>query len=419
MRLINTYTLQLEEFTGKPPSYAILSHTWTGEEVSLQEFTSPSPPIHKEGYAKITNSCAITRKQVRTMLDKLFENTSFNWGGMNDGKQFLEYLWVDTCCIDKSSSAELSESINSMFRWYRDSRIFYAYLADVSSGPDFAIDFRRSKWFRRGWTLQELIAPCDVHFYSKEWDLLGTRDNLADLIAEVTSIDSVLLRRNSVALSRNTDIDVMLDSFSVARRMSWAAERKTTREEDIAYCLMGIFKINMPLLYGEGQRAFLRLQEEIVKVYNDQSILAWQHPNDPDGTFVIPPISSLWAMHPSFFHKWVDVSFSKPQVPMSLDSRGLELEVDLLTDFEPPLMNGTSFAILQGHIHGDHLSRPAIQLDPIVGLEGMFRRKSGSPLLVLRRGATPHIDFVGPEPYFSELPMSQEGFISERQCKIA
>lgn len=357
MRLINTSTLKLEQPQVRKFSYAILSHTWSDDEVSFQEFTSRRPPTEKEGYTKIVNSCDIAR------------NNKLSRG----------YLWVDTCCIDKSSSAELSESINSMYKWYSDSAICYAYLADVSSSnPDWINAFQQSKWFTRGWTLQELVAPSDVHFYSKEWKFLGTRQGLSKYIAEITSIDPDLLCEGNPSI-----IHGMLGSFSVARRMSWAAERRTTREEDMAYCLMGIFDINMPLLYGEGQRAFLRLQQEIVKVCNDQSILAWQD------SLLSETSTSLFAPHPGAFHKEVNVFHAKPQVPMSLDSRGLELDVDLLAGIDNSYSTSGTFAVLQGHLSHDYLARPAILLDPIAGLEGVFTRAVCSPLFVFRRTASP------------------------------
>jgi len=203
-----------------------------------------------------------------------------------------------SCCIDKNSLTELSESINSMFRWYRDAAICYAYLSDVddenslsdlnfqfepnyrrgdnSPGSDkvnllemhaLRVAFSKSRWFERGWTLQELIAPDRVVFFAKYWCRLGSKEVLSALIESITGIDkSVLLpAEDRTALS----------SISIAARMSWAARRRTTRLEDRAYCLLGIFDVNMPLLYGEGNRAFLRLQEEIMKTHGDQSLFAW------------------------------------------------------------------------------------------------------------------------------------------------
>ncbi|TBU37284.1 hypothetical protein BD309DRAFT_631896 [Dichomitus squalens] len=181
----------------------------------------------------------------------------------------FRWLWTDTCCIDKTNSVELSEAMASMYRWYECASNCYALLDDVPSveveDPRHPTSsFRRSRWHRRGWTLQELIAPCSVIFLSKGWKVIGNKHTLADLIEEVTGIDRYVLTHER-----------RVEDCSVACRMSWAAGRETRRVEDEAYCLMGIFGVYMPILYGEGRNAFLRLQEEIVKKTSDQSIFAW------------------------------------------------------------------------------------------------------------------------------------------------
>jgi hypothetical protein len=183
--------------------------------------------------------------------------------------------------IDKSSSAELSEAINSMYMWYQKATICYAYLSDIFSAalvrnPDWSgiFDvkrrFKHSRWFTRGWTLQELLAPAVLEFYSADWQPFGTKEQLKAEISEITGI-------NPLALSGDP-----LSNFNVAEKMSWAAERQTTRLEDKAYCLLGIFEVNMPLLYGEGSRAFLRLQEHVMQVIEDYSIMAWPGRNYDD-----------------------------------------------------------------------------------------------------------------------------------------
>ncbi|RYP71079.1 hypothetical protein DL771_005013 [Monosporascus sp. 5C6A] len=249
MRLLNTCTWEMKEFVSDAhiPPYAILSHTWgsTEDECSFQEWQHlPALAIkQKEGFQKIEYCCRQAAK---------------------DG---LEWVWIDTCCIDKTSSAELTEAINSMFRWYRNAEICYAYLSDVSRlGRASTVHQRleRSRWFTRGWTLQELIAPAEVVFYSMDWDHIGTKSELSASISSITKIDAPFLD------SKN------LLSTSLAQRMSWAAHRETSRTEDIAYCLLGIFDVNMPLIYGEGMKAFQRLQEEIIKSYPyDYSLFAW------------------------------------------------------------------------------------------------------------------------------------------------
>ncbi|KAI0767526.1 heterokaryon incompatibility protein-domain-containing protein [Fomes fomentarius] len=177
------------------------------------------------------------------------------------------YIWIDSCCIDKSSSSELSEAINSMFNWYSNAAICYAYLVDVPDDDDPHVSdsgFSKSRWFRRGWTLQELVAPKIVVFFSSGWRVLGTKSTLASVIAKKTRIQPAIL-----------SLEEPLHTVSVAARMSWASRRTCTRVEDHAYSLLGIFDINMPTLYGEGSRAFMRLQEEIMKKIPDQSLFAW------------------------------------------------------------------------------------------------------------------------------------------------
>ncbi|RNJ54463.1 hypothetical protein D7B24_000436 [Verticillium nonalfalfae] len=280
MRLINTTTLELKTAYGYgTPLYAILSHTWGDDEFLFEHLQAGITQHQKDtpsrGLSKILETCQRAK---------------------NDG---LEYAWVDTCCIDKSSSAELSEAINSMFRWYEDSAACYIYLEDVSNRgrQGGVVNISHSRWFRRGWTLQELIAPYGATFFDKDWNEIGTRTEISEHIVAITGIDNAILERQHAPVD---NIDVrspvgrtgtmyrcgycndpktllsMMQQHSVGARMHWAARRATTRQEDTAYCLLGLFGINMPLLYGEGDKAFARLQGEIVRRYPaDQSILAW------------------------------------------------------------------------------------------------------------------------------------------------
>jgi len=191
----------------------------------------------------------------------------------------LDYFWIDTCCIDKSSSAELSEAINSMFRWYRDSTVCYAYLSDLADPPNAIVvadvnsmaramnkQLANSAWFTRGWTLQELIAPRKLIFYTASWTEVAEKNNwyLRRRIEKQTGIPVPVLLTGDFS------------RCSLAQRMSWASSRRTTRLEDEAYCLLGIFEVHMPLLYGEGEHAFLRLQEAIIRQSDDLSIFAWK-----------------------------------------------------------------------------------------------------------------------------------------------
>ncbi|KAI8648415.1 HET domain-containing protein [Fusarium sp. Ph1] len=252
MRLLEVNLRTLQDFTDETRvSYAILSHRWEDDEVSFQDLTQGTASQRK-GYQKVDNFCLLAKREG------------------------FRYVWIDTCCIDKSSSAELSEAINSMYRWYQQADTCYAYLSDCSyegvSRPG-STQFQESQWFTRGWTLQELIAPAEVVFLSAEWREFGTRRRLCVQVSNITKIDEGVLRNPE-----------FLDSFCAAKKLSWAATRKTTKLEDQAYSLMGLFDVNMPLLYGEGNKAFLRLQTEILRTSNDQSLFAWiENPgNAPD-----------------------------------------------------------------------------------------------------------------------------------------
>ena len=243
MWLLHTKQFTLRHFERPPPKYAILSHVWRRDEPSFSDFSTTQPKNISGTFGKIACCCRQARLE------------GFDW------------VWIDTCCIDKTNSVELSEAINSMYQWYANATVCYAYLYDVAPGenpgaPDSS--FRRSVWFTRGWTLQELVAPGEVVFFSREWSVLGTKDFFADLLQEITRIDAdVLVHR------------VPLASVPVARRLSWASGRKTTRVEDEAYCLMGIFDINMPTIYGEGARSFRRLYEEIMRFSLDHTLFTW------------------------------------------------------------------------------------------------------------------------------------------------
>ncbi len=161
------------------------------------------------------------------------------------------------------AALKLSESINSMFKWYQRAQICYVYLSDQEPADD--IIQKSCRWFSRGWTLQELLAPPKIEFYNREWSNIGNKENLSGTLASIARIPESVIRGEEA-----------IKSYSVAQRMSWAAGRKTTRLEDRAYSLLGIFDIHMPMLYGEGLRAFRRLQEEIIKQTDDFSILAWK-----------------------------------------------------------------------------------------------------------------------------------------------
>ncbi|EFY94781.2 Heterokaryon incompatibility [Metarhizium robertsii ARSEF 23] len=237
---IGNYSLTPDLSSDDVPPYAILSHTWGPDEVVFQDLTTtPGDWQRKAGYHKI-EFCA---DQAR--------------------RHGLEFFWVDTCCIDKSDSIELQTAINSMFRWYGDAKRCYVYLSDVS-GPaasgrrnsmtSWDDAFRQSRWFTRGWTLQELIAPKTVDFYSEEGAWLGDKQSLEPMIRDITGIPASALRGTP------------LSDFTGSEREAWARGRQTKYEEDMAYSLLGIFEVHMPLIYGEGRKnAQRRLREKVQK----------------------------------------------------------------------------------------------------------------------------------------------------------
>ena len=312
MRLLNTNTLGLEVFVGDVPSYAILSHTWLANEATFEEIKSSRS---RAAFDKAT-----------VQHDDLFPS----YAKIRHSAEFarahgFDYIWIDTCCIDQSSSAELSEAINSMFAWYRNAEICYAYLADVhdagSSGASRMASLSQSRWFTRGWTLQELIAPKEVVFLSSQWRVIGTRKDLVAEIVRITKITRKVLQPTS-----------SLENIAAGAKMSWISRRNTTRPEDIAYCLLGIFNVNMPLLYGEGkEKAFMRLQEEYLKVSDDESIFAWRTSKEEAQT---KPYWGLLAPSPKYFENssgleksmWLSLRDGHPTM---VTNHGLRVELSL------------------------------------------------------------------------------------------
>jgi len=356
MRLLNAQTKQFEEFFDETPPYAILSHTWGSNELTFKQ-------MEQSGYTP-------SRK-----IDGCCEQAL---------KDDLMYVWADTCCIDKSSSAELSEAINSMYAWYAASDMCYAYLSDVPHRIEIEKEdsgFSKSRWFTRGWTLQELIAPRDVAFYDESWKLIGRKssftkdEHFTKLLSRVTRINFwVLKHRRS------------LDHFSVAQRMSWAACRTTTRVEDVAYSLLGLFGVNMPLLYGEGPRAFVRLQEEILKNSDDESIFAWDFDSSPllEGgrhTFMC----QLFASSPADFASCMDLKACIPAgvrpSHYTLTNKGLHIEADVWTS---PLDSSLVFARLNCAPHDREGSRMSLALPLLRSKDNdmLFFRPWGPPALV-------------------------------------
>ncbi|KAI6131893.1 heterokaryon incompatibility protein-domain-containing protein [Pisolithus croceorrhizus] len=300
MRVINVNAFlererQFQKLWGKPnlevfeyhddtnKDYCILSHRW-GHEVCCREMVELANmgnrrEIRKrDGYQKILRACERTK------------DDGFRW------------LWVDTCCIDDRSSSEVSEAINSMFHWYKNSQRCYAYLHDTTLFPakadndNFKAFNGWPEWFSRGWTLQELIAPKDLQFLNKDRKYIGDKQSLASVLEKITRVPSSVLRDG-------------LSSYhpSAAQVMSWAADRRTTRTEDRAYSLMGLLDVNTPMLYGERKKAFQRLQLEVIRTSNDQTIFAW----DPEGK--TRRGSSVLADDPELFKDCHDVVQIQPK----------------------------------------------------------------------------------------------------------
>ncbi|KAH8886093.1 hypothetical protein GQ53DRAFT_785224 [Thozetella sp. PMI_491] len=225
-----------------PVPYAVLSHCYEPGDILFVDLNSISAASSGKGIAKLRDACRVAK----------------SWG--------LDWLWVDTVCTDRRSSAEQSEAVLASFRWLRDCQVCIVYLGDVSQAKeDVHGQLRLSRWMQRCWTLQELIAPQNVQFYDQQWTLIGTKKSLLPLLSEITSIDIAILEDAG-----------SLPDFSVGQKMSWAACRKASTIEDQAYSLLGIFDVSMPVLYGEGPKAFIRLEEEIMKDTDDLTLLAWQ-----------------------------------------------------------------------------------------------------------------------------------------------
>jgi hypothetical protein len=339
MRLIHVNDYSITEFIGQGiPPYVILSHTWGASEVSLQDMQNLSAAKQKDGFKKIDYCC----KQAE--------------------KNGLKWFWIDTCCIDKTSSAELSEAINSMFKWYSRSRICYAYLSDVSLSYDHGhvLDksnmnaIRGSRWFTRGWTLQELLAPSTVWFFSSDWTYVGSKNRLATLLNEITCIPV-----NVLTYSKN-----FLEE-TVYERMYWASRRETTREEDMAYCLLGLFDINLPLLYGEGNKAFDRLQEEIIKQFDDHSIFLWDvEPIKGDVikanlTFHLGrSYGHLLAVSPRQFRNRCNIEMTDIPVfkePIHISRKGLRIQL-YLTNITPEFVSSWTLKTSKTHANRYYLA---------------------------------------------------------------
>jgi hypothetical protein len=312
----------------------------------------------------------------------------------------VSYIWIDTCCIDKSSSAELSEAINSMYRWYEESEVCYAYLEDVGEDYEDACEdpdentnnnsikslngnveknIRKSRWFTRGWTLQELIAPSHIIFYGKNWLFLGEKyanswhpeRSLLKLLSSITTIPEAVLADPSL---RTT--------CSVAKKMSWAAHREATREEDMAYSLLGIFEVNMPLLYGEGDKAFIRLQEEIIKGTDDQSLFAWGFQQPPYLNNEKHMDIAVLAPNPAAFalsSKIVPFPSAPDREPYTMTNKGLRIDLRLRERLPVRRRPSAAVALLDCHYEDDFSGVIGISLRQTSNNSVYTRLSMGSP----------------------------------------
>ncbi|TBU54288.1 hypothetical protein BD310DRAFT_82695 [Dichomitus squalens] len=396
MWLLNTARAELAFFPtpeSVPGGYTILSHVWGKDETTFQDIQNlrakcaqlsndsvamlPSHPSPDNAVSSINSESPTKQSTIQasrtgnsdapTDLLALHSHAPVTPRDLVSGKirNFCilaekhghKWAWVDTCCIDKTSSAELTEAINSMYRYYSLADVCYAYLHDVPTSSVDVLEqpgsaFRKSRWHRRGWTLQELIAPELVVFLSQSWELLGTKADLAPLLESITRVPVGVLQLDNVPAD-----------YCIAARMAWAADRETTRPEDEAYCLMGIFGIFMPAIYGEGRNAFRKLQEEIMKQSEDGSIFAWGRVcnGEPQleheaGLRTQSPqfIDSVFAPSPSAFVVGHDIEYRYDEITIAKKRTPWYYFKARKRDQELPLGKQPTFTItpygLQAHI---------------------------------------------------------------------
>ncbi|ETN38886.1 uncharacterized protein HMPREF1541_06927 [Cyphellophora europaea CBS 101466] len=319
MRLIDTRTLELADFGNHLPSaqYAILSHRWGDNEVTYRQYMALDKSLLR----------AQTPRAYSSGLDKIL------WGCHMARRNNLRYFWIDTCCINKNNEddqTELSASVMSMWKWYHEAAICYIFLAtitlsaaEVERDPNAFMEWHHSKdsedrdygrpaeYFRRGWTLQELLAPRRAIFFNATWSFIGSRLQLVDQIYNATNIAKQYINSNEgIRLA------------SIAARLSWAGGRETTREEDRVYSLIGLFDINMDIRYGEGyERAFYRLQKEIVENDPSEDIFAWTSDKLAKSGLLAPDIDCFANSGD------IDRIWTQDKEPHQLTSKGLRLHI--------------------------------------------------------------------------------------------
>ncbi|KAI0692863.1 heterokaryon incompatibility protein-domain-containing protein [Cerioporus squamosus] len=359
--------------------YAILSHVWGADEQTFQDLQELCAKCAKTGQNPRDLVCEKIKRSC-----ELAEQHGYRW------------VWIDTCCIDKTSSAELSEAINSMFRYYALSRVCYAFLKDVDADKAFHPSlgdqsgwgqFHASRWHRRGWTLQELVAPRLVLFLSREWEIMGTKIDLAPEIEKAAHVPVSLLT-----------LQKSLFDFSIGERMSWAVDRRTTRLEDEAYCLLGIFDINMPTLYGEGSKAFQRLQEEIMRKSADTTLFAWGSEcmgnlaGDPGGPRDADSYSlanfGLFATSPRLFK-------TRDDRTVRYSPRGLLYQSDTQAALASSVCNGR-VVTLSVTPHGVMAHLPVVHFGSWTLADLCWRDQEGFPVFLVLMSVPPNADQWGP-----------------------
>lgn len=328
MRLLNVFTFQLREFTISPPPYAILSYCAEHNEASIEEWEHIQRGTNKEDLKIIQRACGEAQ---------------------NAGS---EWLWNFAACVDKRSSAAQSEAINSLAQIYRDCEYSIVYLDDLNSelvgAQTIGEKLAECRWIKNIWSIPQIVFPREAYFYSSDWNKIGTKRSLLPRLSSIIGIDQPVLE----------DSDC-LEDYSIARRMSWASDKTALRIEDYAYALFGLFSVSMPIIYGEGRKAFPKLQEEIMRDTDDFSLFAWDNPD-------VQEYNGLLAHSPAWFSRFRN----GPMTPMRINGElqihcaGITIETSLCR------AHGSLFLTLEGQ-HGLHCYIPLSQWN------GSFIRKGG------------------------------------------
>ncbi|KAG1756008.1 hypothetical protein EDB19DRAFT_446368 [Suillus lakei] len=331
--------------------YAILSHRWLNSgEPTYKEMKERK--AGNSGYEKLKEKLK-EKKAGYEKLDNFCDKAK---------KCKVEFAWSDTCCIDRSSSAELDESIRSMFRWYRHSAICIVHLAESNNIKDIL----RDEWTRRGWTLQELLAPLCIKFFKKDWTPM-THDPNDKRKKRDTELMKTLVRATAIPVD-NIYREFTPSSSKVDERMAWAAKRKTTKGEDMAYCLMGIFNVSLQIAYGEGKdRAFCRLIEAIMQA-GDPSVLNWK------GIAAKHHTSAVIPQSPSNFlgRQKLEFKLASGKLEMTMTSLGLRVPLVILPLRLPPEMAKKSWRAGRAPIAFDCLLCPEMKIHITVDNLGAY-----------------------------------------------